>query len=303
MTIWRVPAGFRKLIWSRSHRHANFAQPLLHNKTRKPAVKIMSNALLCAGLLASAGLMTTPAVAAMQGPPGPMPAMPNMPMRGPPPEMTGPITAERPATDVARDAMRKPLEIMAFAGVRPGMTVAELGPGFGYYTRMLSKAVGPRGKVYALFNSAQPAFPGMLDRAKTLAALLGNVEVVVCDYTAINLPTKADLFWTTENYHDFHNGPTANIPALDKSVYDNLKPGGIFYVEDHSAAEGAGLEATSKLHRMDEALAKTELLAAGFKLEAETDLLRNPNDSRVNGNSENGHYTSDRFGLRLRKPA
>ena len=59
------------------------------------------------------------------------------------------------------------------------------------------------------------------------------------------LPEKADLFWTTENYHDFHNGPTADIAALDKAVFNNLKPGGIFYVEDHSAAPGAGLAATS----------------------------------------------------------
>jgi predicted methyltransferase len=116
------------------------------------------------------------------------------------------------------------------------------------------------------------------------------------------LPEKVDLFWTTENYHDFHNGPTANIAGLDKAVFDNLKPGGIFYVEDHNAADGAGLEATSKVHRMDVAVAKTELTAAGFKIDAEGNALRNPKDNRAASNSETGHFVSDRFMLRAKKP-
>ena len=116
------------------------------------------------------------------------------------------------------------------------------------------------------------------------------------------LPEKAGLFWTTENYHDFHNGPTADIAGLDKAVFNNLKPGGIFYVEDHNAAEGAGLEATSKFHRMDEAVAKNELTAAGFKLDAEGELLRNPADNRAGSNSESGHFVSDRFMLRMKRP-
>jgi predicted methyltransferase len=111
-----------------------------------------------------------------------------------------------------------------------------------------------------------------------------------------------DVVWTTENYHDFHNGPTANIAALNSSVFKALKPGGIFYVEDHIAAEGAGLEATSKFHRMDEAIAKAELIAAGFKLDAESNLLRNPSDNRAGSNSEAGHFVTDRFMLRMKKP-
>ncbi|HVZ27291.1 MAG TPA: hypothetical protein VG798_01420, partial [Rhizomicrobium sp.] len=95
---------------------------------------------------------------------------------------------------------------------------------------------------------------------------------------------------------------TANIAGLDKSVFDNLKPGGIFYVEDHSAAQGAGLEATSKFHRMDEDVAKSELTAAGFKVDAEGNLLRNPPDNKAGSNSEAGHFVTDRFMLRLKKP-
>lgn len=207
----------------------------------------------------------------------------------------------RPAADRERDVNRKPGAVIAFAGVKPGMVVAELGPGGGYYTRILAKAVGPTGKVYALATKGQAARPGGLDALNALTMAYPNVTVLVVDYTALVLPEKVDLIWTTENYHDFHNGPTANIPALDKGVYDNLKPGGIFYVEDHSAAVGAGLEATSKWHRMDEAIAKKELTDAGFKIDAEGNLLHNPNDNRASSNSEVGHFVTDRFMLRLKK--
>lgn len=208
----------------------------------------------------------------------------------------------RPDTDKARDANRKPAEVLAFAGVRPGMIVAELAPGRGYYTRILAKAVGPTGRVYAIATSAQAARPGGLDALNALAAAYPNIKVVTVDYPTMMLPEKADLFWTTENYHDFHNGPTANIAALDKAVFNNLKPGGIFYVEDHRAADGAGLAATSSVHRMDEAVAKSELTAAGFRLDGESDLLHNPADDRAASNSEAGHFSSDRFMLRMKRP-
>jgi predicted methyltransferase len=207
----------------------------------------------------------------------------------------------RPDTDKARDATRKPAETVAFAGVKPGMTVAELGPGRGYYTRILAKAVGPTGKVYAIATTAQAARPGGLDALNALAAAYPNIKVVTVDYPTMMLPEKADLFWTTENYHDFHNNG-GDIAALDKAVFNNLKPGGIFYVEDHSAAPGAGLAATSQVHRMDEAVAKSELTAAGFRLDGEGDLLHNAADDRAGSNSESGHFASDRFMLRMKRP-
>ena len=208
----------------------------------------------------------------------------------------------RPDADRLRDAARKPAEVLAFAGVKSGMVVAELGSGGGYYTRILAKAVGPQGEVLAIVTAAQAARPNGLSKINAIAAAYPNVKVVnVADYAGMMLPAQADLFWTTENYHDFHNGPTANIAGLDKAVFDNLKAGGVFYVEDHSAAPGAGLGVTSTLHRMDEEVAKTELMAAGFKLDAEGELLRNPNDNRAGSNSEAGHFLTDRFMLRMRK--
>jgi predicted methyltransferase len=210
--------------------------------------------------------------------------------------------ATRPEADKERDVARKPAETVAFAGVKPGMTVAELGPGRGYYSRILAKAVGSTGKVYAVITAGQAARPGALDGLNALAAAYPNIKIVTVEYATMMLPEKADLFWTTENYHDFHNGPTADIAALDKAVFNNLKPGGIFYVEDHSAAPGAGLAASSHFHRMDEAVAKSELTAAGFKLDAEGELLRNPADNKAASNSETGHFASDRFMLRMKRP-
>jgi predicted methyltransferase len=208
----------------------------------------------------------------------------------------------RPADQKALDAVRKPAEVVAFAGVRPGMTVAELGSGGGYYTRILAKVVGPKGKVLAIVTKAQAARPGALDGLNAIVAANPNVQIVQVDsLPTMTLPEKVDMVWTTENYHDFHNGAGANIPGLDKAVYDALKPGGIFYVEDHSAAVGAGAEATSKLHRMDEALAKSELTAAGFKLDAESDILHNAADPRTGRNNEPARFASDRFMLRMKK--
>ena len=145
---------------------------------------------------------------------------------------------------------------------------------------------------------------GCVSRAARIADVVKdnpNVSTVNVTMPNIALPEKVDMFWTTENYHDFHNGPTANIAALDKAVFDNLKPGGVFYVEDHSANPGAGLAATSSIHRMDPVLAKTELTMAGFKVE-ESDLLKNPKDDRSLENDKAGRYMSDRFMYRAVKP-
>ena len=205
--------------------------------------------------------------------------------------------AQRPAADTARDALRKPAEIVAFAGVKPGDKVAEIAPGGGYYTRILAKAVGPQGKVYALMPAFFANRPGGLDAINALAEQYGNIEVVVVDYAATKLPEPVDLVWTTENYHDLANG---DIATVNKWAFEALKPGGIYFVEDHSAP-GTGTSATSTLHRIDPAAVKEQVGAAGFTLDAESDLLRNPNDPH-DVNPRQVQPTSDKFALRFRKP-
>jgi predicted methyltransferase len=216
----------------------------------------------------------------------------------PAPEIAAAVAdSGRPETDKSRDANRKPAEIVAFAGVQPGDTVAEIAPGGGYYTRILAKAVGPDGKVYALMPAFFANRPGGLDGINALAEQYGNIEVVVIDYAATELPEPVDLVWTTENYHDLANG---DIGQVNGWVAGALKPGGIYFVEDHSAP-GTGTSATSTLHRIDPAAVKEQVAAAGLVLEAESDVLHNPDDPH-DVNPREVQPTSDKFALRFRKP-
>ncbi|OYW44512.1 MAG: hypothetical protein B7Z33_11860 [Sphingomonadales bacterium 12-68-11] len=207
----------------------------------------------------------------------------------------------RPAADTARDANRKPAETVAFAGVRPGAKVAELAPGGGYFTRVIAKTVGTTGKVYALVSPAQAQRPGGLDAINALAAQYGNVTVTPTDYTAMTLPEKVDVVWTTENWHDFSNAGTT--PGIAKAAFDALKPGGVFYVQDHSAP-GTGTSATQTLHRIDPAAVIAVLTAAGFVVDAQSSHLANPADDHtaaVRDGSVQGR--TDKFAIRFRKPA
>jgi predicted methyltransferase len=207
----------------------------------------------------------------------------------------------RPAEDVARDAARKPAEILAFAGVRPGDRIVELIPGGGYYTRILARAVGPRGHVYAVVTPGQAQRPGGLDRLRAAVAAYPNVEIVVSDLGALTMARPVDLVWTSENYHDFHNA-TPNVVALNRAMFGLLRRGGIYYVEDH-AAPGTGVTATGTLHRIDPQTVRDEVAAAGFRPAGESALLANPADphsARSNDPSIAGH--TDRFAMRFRRP-
>ncbi len=204
----------------------------------------------------------------------------------------------RPDDDTARDALRKPADIVEFAGVVPGMTVAEIAPGGGYYTRVLAASVGVEGKVYALMPDFFASRPGGLDAINAIASEYGNVEVVVVDdYATLALPEPVDLFWTTENYHDLANGDVATVNA---AVVEALKPGGIYFVEDH-AAPGTGLSATSTIHRIDPMAVIAQVTEAGMLLEATSDLLANPADPMTVSPRE-AEPTSAKFALRFVKP-
>ena len=215
----------------------------------------------------------------------------------------------RPEKDTARDANRKPAETIQFAGVKPGMAVAELVPGGGYYTRLLAKVVGPKGHVYAMTaNELLKPIPKAADAASAIAKepAYGNVSSIIEPVGELKVPERVDVVWTTQNYHDlkiekYFGKP--NMAALNKSIYKALKPGGIYFVLDHSAQAGSGERDTEKLHRIDEEVVKKEVLAAGFKLEAESDVLRDPSDKRdasVFDASIRGK--TDQFMLRFRKP-
>ena len=208
----------------------------------------------------------------------------------------------RPEADKARDGARKPAEIVAFAGVRTGDKVAEFLPGGGYYTRILAKAVGPQGHVYVLVPAGFAQRPGGLDGLNALAAQYGNITVVATDLTNFTLPEPVDLAWTTENYHDMHNGPTPSFAGINEATFRALKPGGIYFVEDHSSAPGTGTTVTSTLHRIDPAAVIEEVTAAGFALDAQSDLLANPADPKTAGvRDPSVQGETEKFAMRFRK--
>ena len=211
--------------------------------------------------------------------------------------------AGRPDTDKARDVHRKPAEIVAFAGVKPGDVVAEFIPGGGYFTRVLAKTVGPEGHVYALVPAASAQRPGGLDALNAIAAQYGNVTVVATDLTDFTLEKPADVVWTSENYHDMHNGPTPSFAGVNAAVFAALKPGGIYFVEDHAAAAGAAPTVTSELHRIDPAAVISEVTAAGFVVDAQSDLLKNPDDPHTAGVRDPSiQGETEKFAMRFRKP-
>jgi predicted methyltransferase len=213
---------------------------------------------------------------------------------------------DRPAADVQRDAARKPAELMAFAGIKPGDRVADLIPGGGYFTRLFSKAVGPSGHVYAVVpEEFLKIAPKSLPTAQAIpTGAYANVTVVSQPLAALSLPEPLDVAWTSDNYHDVYGfvGPAA-AAQLDAAVYRALKPGGVFIVIDHVANAGTSDASAHTLHRIDPETVKQQAQAAGFRLEAESSLLRNPQDPRdvpVFAPAIRGH--TDQFVLKFRKP-
>ena len=207
------------------------------------------------------------------------------------------------ADQAGDDARRHAAEVIAFSGVKPGWQVVDFLPGQGYWTRIFTGVVGPTGHVYARW----PASAG--DRAK--AAIdkidgyhLANVTAGV-DAAALTVDKPVDLVWTVQNYHDLPNGGRgeAALNAFDAAVFKALKPGGTYIVIDHAAAPGSGLRDTETLHRIDPAIVKKEVEAAGFRFVGESRVLANPadkHDLKVFDPAIRGH--TDQFVFKFRKP-
>jgi len=211
----------------------------------------------------------------------------------------------RPEDDRKLDADRKPAAVLAFAGVTPGESIGEYLPGGGYYTRLLSDIVGPSGKVYALETTTWGD-----DNVNATKKVLsepgrGNVSLDLAPLGSFHLPEKVDLFWTSLNYHDLHVPKYAivDMAAFNKLVFDSLKSGGIYFIEDHAAAKGTRATLSPTLHRIEEATVIQEVTAAGFTLAGESDILRNPADDRSKKVFDPSiRMKTDQFILKFRKP-
>jgi len=225
-----------------------------------------------------------------------------------PPAITKALADPDRAADVARDGPRHAEALLTFMEVKPGQKVADLIPGGGYFTRLFSRVVGPKGTVYAIFpkeylSEGDGEFKKLDAEAKD--PKWANVKVLVQPAAAFAAPESLDLVWTSQNYHDYPDpfmGPT-DPAILNKAVFKALKPGGLYVIVDHAAPNGTGLRDTNTTHRIDEATVKAQVLAAGFVLAGESDALRNPADDRtklVFDKSIRGK--TDQFTLKFRKP-
>jgi len=219
--------------------------------------------------------------------------------------------SSRPEADRMRDVNRKPAQVLSFAGIRPGAKVGELSPGQGYYTRLLCRAVGDSGHVDTINFKIQmpPPPPGADARQRPPMpppAPLGcnNVTETTQETSALKLPPGLDVVWTTENYHDFHNAMfgSPDMRKFDQAVYDSLKPGGIFIIEDHAARTGSGVSDTNTLHRIDPTQVKQEVQAVGFKYVGQSRVLRNPADDHTTPVFKM-EGKSDKFLFKFQKPA
>jgi predicted methyltransferase len=213
--------------------------------------------------------------------------------------------SRRPQADRDRDALRHPAEIMAFTGVQPGWRIADVGPGGGYYTRLFSVAVGESGRVFAIDrpNSAP-------DRPRAILAVAPqypNITVLQAGYQGWSTDEPLDAVFVSQIYHDwFYPQLNLDVPALNRQIFDALKPGGVYVIIDHAAIAGHTInpDPQADIHRIDQAQVIREVTAAGFVLEAESQVLHNPADNReirVFEGDIRGH--TDQFVLRFRKPA
>ena len=208
----------------------------------------------------------------------------------------------RPADEVARDPLRHPAEILAFAQLQPGQRVADIRPGAGYFTRLFARVVGEGGHIYAFVpnRTAERENP----RADALVAAYPNVSRVNGDLDAMAFDQPLDVVFMSQEYHDFHIPRFGvDVAKMNADIFKALKPGGLFVVIDHQAAPGAGNTVVETLHRIEGAQLRREVEAAGFVFDGESPAVANPaDDHTLNVFDEAIRGKTDQFVYRFRKP-
>lgn len=212
----------------------------------------------------------------------------------------------RPAADREADASRRPAQVMAFFGVKPGMQVADLWAGGGYTTELLARIVGPAGKVYSQNNVFPEKFKKaeLAWKARLQEPGMQNVVEVTRPFGAADLipaaPGTLDAVVINLNYHDLFD-VGADPDKFNAAVLSALKSGGIYGIVDNSAQPGSGTRDTNTLHRIDEEFVIRQVERDGFRLAATSDVLRNPKDPRTEPFWKINR-TQDRFILKFVKP-
>ena len=209
---------------------------------------------------------------------------------------------DRSDADRQTDQRRQPTQLLAFTGVKSGMKVLDMGAGAGYSTELLARAVGPDGRVYAQESAA------VMERVKdkfdirarnpamknTLHLIRNYDDPIPPDIGGLDLIT---FFFA---YHDVTYMPVDRA-EMNRKMLAGLKPGGFLVIADHSARSGDGTSVAKTLHRIEESTLRREIEAAGFKLSAEADFLRHPEDPR-DAPVFHPQVPVDEFVLKYRKP-
>lgn len=216
---------------------------------------------------------------------------------------------QRDLSDRMRDATRKPIDVLEFLGVRPGMHVLDVYAAGGYFTHVLALAVGEDGRVYAQNTPRGLRFEedrSDITQGEALAAKIENnnlTNVIRVDraVTDMNLPDESmDVILLSQIFHDYYNGNPARARNLLRTLMAALKPGGVLGLIDHAGQEGLD---NRRLHRIPKADVIAAAQQAGFIVDGESDLLASPTDNyRRSIFDPMLNRTTDQFLLRLRKP-
>lgn len=205
----------------------------------------------------------------------------------------------RPQADKDRDAARKPRETMEALDVQEGWTVVDVSAGGGWFTRVISAAVGPTGRVLAQFGE-RPLQNNNGQAQRDMAAELGNVEPVFTAMSGIE-PGVADAAVTALNFHDAYNFRGEDgAQAFLKDIFNVLKPGGVAVIIDHEGSTGMD---NAELHRIPADITRTQIQLAGFEIVDESGLLHNPEDDHSkSSNDESLGRATDQIMFIVRKP-
>ncbi len=192
----------------------------------------------------------------------------------------------RSLADRERDKTSKPNAVLNLADIKPGMTVLDLFAGGGYYSELLSYAVGPEGRVISHTNAVYESSTGEEATSRFKDKRLPNVSRVISEIDKLGLEKASlDMMFLVLTYHDIYftadYWPKVDRDNFFRQIRESLKPGGVLVVVDHSALANTGLSAAQELHRIDEAFAKQDIESAGFTFDAASDVLRNSNDART----------------------
>ena len=219
--------------------------------------------------------------------------------------------AGRPAASVALDEVRRPAEVLRFMGLRPGDRVLDYFTGTGYYADLMARAVGPRGVVVGWNGAGFMRNQRVRDGLDEVRSRNRNFAYFATANTALAFPSESfDFVMLHLVYHDaYWESARFNLPRVDpndvvRAIWDATRPGGTVAVIDHHANPGGDTRAVVEAtHRIDPAVVRADFERAGFVLEAQSDMLRNPRDDRSRNVFEEAiRGRTDRFVYRFRKP-